>query len=482
MKNITTILFIAAMILAAGCTKEPSSQSPETGYRLVTFNCANDSKVTLNPGTKQISWHWTEYMGVYSFTAAEESAKVGKKFTSTNSSSEFSGQIVEDATKVYAVYPFYGIGTSEAVSAATETFFNCSPEGEITTTLGQTQYLVKNDVSSCSNLAACIAEFDGDGKLTGTLKNVCAYLKFTLENASTLPIRQILVESVNDAPLSGLATISFDEDGIPVVTGLESTYVVGVADNNASAFEDGTYYMTFFPANLSTGLHITMSGTDGNIYEFTTQGFTAERNQVYNLGTIDAERTATPGKMTVLLNAGTTTMVTKKSDASSYVNFTDNGYTFYNYNVWKQYGGIVFNSVSGGEKGFIEGPAIEGKILKKINVTFMSGTNLNNRTTIRVCNSTESTTMGSTRYTGNYQATGNTVADNQAVRFPLSDNTKAYFFHQFVLGTKGDREGGSVSSGATPSANTRYQLTAMASASYSCLVRFIEFVYEDAAE
>lgn len=479
MKKISTILFIAAVILVAGCSKESTSQGPHKGYRFVTFSCEPDSKVTLNSDTKQISWKWTEYMGVYSFTAEASEAAVGKKFTSTNSSSVFSGEIVENADKVYAVYPYYCLGG--AVADATETATMCTPSGTITTTLAQAQYLVKGGVNSCSNLSACVAELDGDGKLTGTMKNVCAYLKFTLANASTLPIRQILVESVNDAKLSGLATISFDEDGIPVVTGLESTYVVGMADNDASAFENGTYYMTMFPANLSSGLHITMSGTDGNIYEFTTQGFTAERNQIYNLGTIDAERTATPGKMTVLLNAGTTTMVTSKSAASSYVDFTDNGYKFYNYNVWKQYGGIVFNSVKDGAKGFIEGPAIEGKILKKINVTFMSGTDLNNKTNIRVNNSTGSTTMGKIKYTGNYQATETIIKDNMNLRFPLSDNTKAFFFHQFVLGTKGDREGGSISE-ATLSANTRCQLTAVANANYSCLVRFIEFVYEDAAE
>lgn len=479
MKNITTILFIAAMILAAGCTKEPSSQSPETGYRLVTFNCANDSKVTLNPGTKQISWHWTEYMGVYSFTAAEESAKVGKKFTSTNSSSEFSGQIVEDATKVYAVYPFYGAGYNggkETVSNATETPLECTPEGEITTTLGQTQYLVKNDVSSCSNLAACIADIDGEGNLTGTLKNVCAYLKFTLENASTLPIRQILVESVNDAKLSGLATISFDEDGIPVVTGLESTYVVGMADNNASAFEDGTYYMTFFPADLSSGLHVTLSGTDGKIYEFTTQGFTAQRNQVYNLGTVDAGRTATSGVMTVLLNAGTTTMPTAVT--SAYETFTDGGYTFGCYKVCKKYGGIYFQHTSS-NKAFIESPAIEGKVLRKINVTYMSGTDKAYKITMRVNDATGTTSAGEIKYTGNYQATETKIVDNRNLRFLLSDNTKAYFFHQFVLGEKGDREGGALSSGITLSANTKYQLAGAASSSQDCLVRFIEFVYND---
>ena len=479
MKKIFTILSVATIILAAGCTKDLSHQETQTPYRTVKFNCNAGTKVSLDTDSKQISWHWTEYLSVYSFTADASDPATGKKFTATDSSSEFSGEIIKDAAKVYAVYPFYGAGYDggkETVSAATETPLMCTPDGEITTTLGQTQYLVKDNISSCSNLAACIADIDEEGNLTGTLKNVCAYLKFTLANASTLPIRQILVESVNDAKLSGLATISFDSEGTPVVTGLESTYVVGMADNNASAFEDGTYYMTFFPADLSSGLHVTLSGTDGNIYEFTTQGFNAKRNQVYNLGTVDAGRTATPGVTTVLLNAGTTTM--PQSVPSAYTTFTDGGYEFGCYNVAKKYGGIYFNNTSSA-KAFIESPAIEGKVLRKINVTYMSGTDKAYKTTMRVNNATGTTSAGTTKYTGNYQANETKIANYKTLRFLLSDNSKAYFFHQFVLGTIGDREGGSLTSGITLSEGTKYQLAGVSSQNQYCLVRFIEFVYSD---
>lgn len=479
MKKIFTILSVATIILAAGCTKDLSHQETQTPYRTVKFNCNAGTKVSLDTDSKQISWHWTEYLSVYSFPADASDNATGKKFTATDSSSEFSGEILKDAAKVYAVYPFYGAGYNggkETVSAATETPLMCTPDGEITTTLGQTQYLVKDNISSCSNLAACIADIDEEGNLTGTLKNVCAYLKFTLANASTLPIRQILVESVNDAKLSGLATISFDSEGTPVVTGLESTYVVGMADNNASAFEDGTYYMTFFPADLSSGLHVTLSGTDGKIYEFTTQGFTAKRNQVYNLGTVDAGRTATPGVTTVLLNAASTSMPT--SAPSTYTTFTDGGYEFGCYKVCKRFGGIYFNHTSS-NKAFIESPAIKGKVLRKINVTYMSGTDKAYKITMRVNNATGNNSVGTTKYTGNYQASETKIADNKNLRFLLSDNTKAYFFHQFVLGEMGDREGGSLSAGITLSEDTKYQLAGAASSTQDCLVRFIEFVYTE---
>lgn len=488
MKKISTILFIAAVILVAGCSKEPTSQGPHKGYRFVTFSCEPDSKVTLNSDTKQISWKGTEYMGVYSFTAEASEAAVGKKFTSTNSSSVFSGEIVENADKVYAVYPYYCLGG--AVADATETATMCTPSGTITTTLAQAQYLVKGGVNSCSNMAACVAELDGDGKLTGTMKNVCAYLKFTLANASTLPIRQILVESVNDEKLSGLATISFDEDGIPVATGLESTYVVGLADHNASAFENGTYYMTMFPANLTSGLRITMSGTDGKIYEFKTQGFNAERNQIYNLGTIDAGRTATSGVTTVMLNASSTDCPTQTGftpDFSTYRTFTDNGYTFGTYMVRKNAGGFWFLCQKESKTmryGFIESPALTGKILKKVNVVFMPSpdTHINNKTFMRIQGPATGKPQlyGDNYYTGLYQATSTTGDANKTLPILLSDYSAARYFHQFVLGEKGDREGSSLSTEHTPTAGTAYQLIVNSSTQYQCLVRFIEFVYEDA--
>lgn len=496
MKKISTLLSIAAAILVAGCAKELPNFEEQTnaGYRTVTFNCAPGTKVTLNSDSKQISWHGTEYMGVYSFTAEASADATGTKFTATGGSAEFTGEIVENAVKAYAIYPFYcstysDDGGSAAVAAATETVTKCTPSGTITTSLAQTQYLVKGGVNSCSNLSACVAEIDGEGNLSGTLKNVCAYLKLTLANASTLPIRQILVESVDNAPLSGLATISFTE-GIPAVEGLESTYVVGLANHNASPFEDGTYYMTMFPANLTAGLHITLSGTDGKVYEFTTPAFNAERNKVYNLGTIDAGRTATSGVTTVMLNASDTDCPTQNGftpDFSTYSTFTDNGYTFGTYMVRKNSGAFWFFCQKENKTmrhGFIESPALTGKILKKVNVVFMPSPNssINNKTSMRIKGPATGKAQldGTNNYTGLYQATSTTVASNKTLPILLSDNSAARYFHQFVLGEKGDREGSSLSTEHTPTAGTAYQLIVDSSYTYQCLVRFIEFVYEDA--
>ena len=163
---------------------------------------------------------------------------------------------------------------------------------------------------------------------------------------------------------------------------------------------------------------------------------------------------------------------------SAYTTFTDGGYTFGCYKVCKKFGGIYFNHTSA-NKAFIESPAIDGKVLRKINVTYMSGTDKAYKITMRVNNATGTTSVGTTKYTGNYQATETSIADNKNLRFLLSDNSKAYFFHQFVLGTIGDREGGSLTSEITLSAGTKYQLAGAASSTQDCLVRFIEFVYND---
>lgn len=472
MKKIAVILSMAALI-AAGCAKEITGEVALPGYKTVTFDCGTDSKVELNAGNGQLSWSSTaaEYLGMYSFVQAdvEGDAKGSSvKFTKAAGESKFTGSIVKNAVKAYAIYPFYSSGT---VSSSTAGVMAAYGTGRYTGMLTQAQTLVKDGVNSCSNLSIGEAVIGPDGNLSGTLKNVCAYLKFKLANSATTPVCQILIESVNNKKISGLARLSFDEFGNPVSECVGSTYVIGI-NSDGSAFEDGTYYMTILPVDLTTagseGLHITMTGTDGKIYEYTTPGFIAERNKVYNLGVIDG-KSATPSLMSLYLNASETPMASSTSTSLRYLEV--GGYQVGYKTHYKSGSNYLMKN-----GGILVTPAIEGKILKKINVVFNCHSS-NQKAQMSVRYSDDPTTVGSKYLTGSWIATQTGITDNKDIKFLMTANSVAKYFHQFYLGHNGDRESGRTDL-TDPLPNTSYQL--ISNGDVNGLATAIELVYEAA--
>ncbi|MCQ2175595.1 MAG: hypothetical protein MJY80_04450 [Bacteroidales bacterium] len=474
-KNFIIISTLIVANLLTGCSRDVLTQN-QSGFKEVTFRCTPESKVVLNPTAGTLDWSSSaEYLGVYSFTAGEvdeQTTKTGAKFTKAAGSKDFTGSAVEDAVKAYAIYPFYYAVSSVASATETAGPHKCTSAGVFTTVLAQAQTLVKNGINASSNIAVCDATINSDGSLSGTMKNACSYLKFTIGNSGTRPIRQILIESVNNSKLSGLMTVSFDELGNPVAEGMESTYVLGYSSMNT--IDNGTYYMTILPGDFTTmgaeGLHVVLSATDGEIYEFTTNGFVAQRNNVYDLGTIDIERPAKQGMLSVFLNPNVTKF--GSSSESTYKTVTCEGYQF-GYVQCRQWGTGTYLFKEG---GLIVSPAIEGKALKKVNVVF-DGHESNNCAQVSIRYSATPSTPGTVYMTGTFFPESS-VKDNRALKLYLTTNTACKYFHQLRLGHNGNREQ-ERNDLTPPLANTSYQIYI---SKYNSLVSGIEFVYESALE
>lgn len=469
MKKVSLFSIIGVLAIVLCCTKE-TPVSEHSGYRNVIFDCIPETKVVLNAESGAIEWTSSaEYLGVYSFSSSDvesDAADYGKKFTKANDATAFTGDIVENAVKVFAIYPFYYSASS--VGTAEFNALKCTASGVFTTMLAQTQTLVNNGISGCANVSVCEAAVNNNGSLTGTMKNVCAYLKFKIANSSSRPIRQILVESENGSKLAGLMTVSFDSFGNPVAEGLESSCVVGYAGGNT--IEDGTYYLTILPGDFTTlgaeGLHITLSAVNGSVYEFSTPGFVAERNKVYDLGTIDAQRPSQNGKLSVFLNPGVSKM--SSTSESTYQTVSAEGYSF-GYVLCRQWGSNVYLFK---ENGFIVSPGISGKILKKINIIF-DGHNTNNCPNTSIRYSSDPGVAGDTYLTGSL-IPQSSVQDNRVMKFYFTANPVCKYFHQFYLGRNGDRES-TRNDLIVPMPDTSYQIYIKQN---NGLVSNIEFIYE----
>lgn len=469
MKKTAIILAALSAAVFSSCNKESdlSTTGIEPGFMKASFKSEAGSKAFLDG--KTIKWDSTDYLTVYSFTEGATDPAVGNIFTKTGtektSNAEFAGTIVENAAKAYAIYPtIVAAATSSTTSAlkfdpATETF---------TTVLPGAQELVADTFSAVSPILACKGDITlngGEASISGTMKNACSFIKFTIANSSTLPIRSITVKSLNGAKLSGIAEITFDENGNPVATGLEASYVSGFTADG-SAIPNGTYYLCVLPVDVSSaGLKVSLSGKNGRVYEFTTAGVKMERGDVYNIGTVDSGVTANPKLSTVFLYNPAIT-----AESSSRLSAVCDGETFYYYFLKKS--GTCF--LVRGEKDYIETPALEGKTLKEVNA-FFKNHNANASTSMGIKNATGTTALGTEYLTGTFIATTSAVTSSRALKFFQSKSGTTYYFHKFELGRNGDRESPRDDL-HDPAAGTAYQIRS--TSSNNCLVQMFELVYE----
>ena len=150
---------------------------------------------------------------------------------------------------------------------------------------------------------------------TFNFKNVCALLKITLTNNTTISRIKVVAnptltnlydQQFNYTNIAGgfTATIGSDGTATTTATGTKNTYVeLRAAGDNGKAktpLGNGTFYMVVLPAAIN-GFTLILEDKDEKVYQRVNTSRTAfARNEMYNLGSYDCT------SATTLLNSGWT--------------------------------------------------------------------------------------------------------------------------------------------------------------------------------
>ena len=182
----------------------------------------------------------------------------------------------------YAYYPSSSFDTNREVMAGNIPTVQTATDGTYPQTL---HYMTAYSTNSTFNF-----------------KNVCALLKITLTNNTTISRIKVVAnptltnlydQQFNYTNIAGgfTATIGSDGTATTTATGTKNTYVeLRAAGDNGKAktpLGNGTFYMVVLPAAIN-GFTLILEDKDGNVYQRINSSVTSfVRNKMYNLGSYD---------------------------------------------------------------------------------------------------------------------------------------------------------------------------------------------------
>ena len=190
----------------------------------------------------------------------------------------------------YAYYPSSSFDTNREVMAGNIPTVQTATDGTYPQTL---HYMTAYSTNSTFNF-----------------KNVCALLKITLTNNTTISRIKVVAnptlsamdaEAFTYTSIAGGFNATIGSDGTASVTPTketetetEETYVeLRAADDNGTikgrtSLGNGTFYMVVLPATISKGFTLILEDKDGNVYQRINSSVTSfVRNKMYNLGSYD---------------------------------------------------------------------------------------------------------------------------------------------------------------------------------------------------
>ena len=241
------LLLAAATLMLASCMEENLTPDRPADGQVTIKAVAADTK-TLLDGT-DVVWENedqikvvvdADYMYAYDFDAVTVDGAAAN-FVGTIGQSEYD--------EAYAVYP------ASAVNVDNTTW--------VTHTLAETQTGV---VTSGMNLSSALLNVEAlkNGEATATFKNALTLLQVTVPSGVA---SVALTSSALDDGLVGTASFSMNAEGA-LVSPSRATQRRTVTLSTGSELEAGTYSLLVYPGNYSS-LTLTMTGTDGAVYEST---------------------------------------------------------------------------------------------------------------------------------------------------------------------------------------------------------------------
>lgn len=258
MKKIALILSLACLSLA--CAKEaqnPDSLQEEKQVNLqqVTLVAGQEvaTKTDFNKDTGALTWKDSgEESDMAIFDGSAKQLFTHGTTTDGGTQATFSGTADVSTATWVAVHPASHAALDGANILVTFPCFQTIESG--------------GGMQSDVNTMAAQVTHDGSSNLDHfTMKNVGGLLKLTVAKAD---IKTITVSSRGGEPLTGTATLTFDGEGNPVLTPVSTkyeTFVTLCAANMATGIPTGDYFVNVFPVTMTTGLIIDMEKIDGTV-------------------------------------------------------------------------------------------------------------------------------------------------------------------------------------------------------------------------
>lgn len=487
MKKIIFMMAAAVTFMAVGCTKENAED--KTPKKMITFSAGDESVKSVLDG-KSVKWQKDDHIAIYDGTTftTDEITRYNAhmfgylsdyKFTYDPEEQNTSSNGVMDLTQTgafYAVYPCLND------SGKNTDAFELTDDGAILTTfLASRQEPEPNTFATAANISACIPTVNAeDSELQGVMKNLCGYIKFSIETAEN--IAYVKFTSNSNHKMAGRCKVYFYNDGRIILDAEENKYVYCSATGGAMA--KGTYYVAVAPDEHSKGINIMVTTVDGKVYEYNTGNITIVANQPLDFGAIDSKMSDGPTeKLSLLLDfaAGVTGLPTGKYDGETAL--TCGGYDVKVTRLYYSKGGDSYATWSSSSKdGYLKTPAIAGKVLKNVVVTFRGHTS-NCLAKLRLW------TLGADgksdkKYSGVYELVMNPTGKT-GDRYALPTMNSKYALRvshvmepNYV--TNGQDEGSPDTDAPAVAANTTYMLCN--ESSKTSRVESIELIYEPAAE
>lgn len=380
-----TFILMALAALALSCAKEneltDQNNLPQhkADYREVTITASPElvtTKTFFNKDNGTLSWNTTESdLAVYDGTALQAFAFAG----ATDGKASFTGTADVATATWTAVHPYSHASLEGGKVYVT---FPCIQEARNGGGL-------KNDM----NTMAAQVTHDGAGNIDDcVMKNVGGLLKLTVAKTG---IKTITVSSRGGQALTGKAELSFDGSGNPVLTPVATkheTFVTLKAADMSAGLAAGDYFVSVFPAAMTTGLIIDMENIDGTVASIkTSASATVNRNSDLEFSGFDTKASwYTPATTTMELKFMNTTWPfveaattsATSSDATKWAGNVerqltyapDNSILFYvNCSNYLSSNGGNGLRMGKGQGDYLLFPALPGKNLTKVDVKYVSG-------------------------------------------------------------------------------------------------------------
>ena len=478
MKKIIFMMAAAVTFMAIGCTKENiEDKTQHTEQKVITFSAGDESVKSVLDG-KSVKWQKDDRVAIYDGVNRAHMFTYNSNFKfvydkdAYNADSDFN---LAESKTYYAVYPYLNDSGKR-----TDVFTTTDEGAKVTTFLASRQMPKPNTFATAANISACIPTVDIEKQqLSGLMRNLCGYIKFSIETAEN--IAYVKFTSNSNRKMSGRCDVIFRNNGEVVVDGLENQYVY-CSSETGGAMAKGTYYVAVVPEEHAAGINIMVTTVDGHVYEYNTgRNVNVIANQPLEFGAIDSKMGNGPTeKLSILLDfvARNTNITDKTSSYSGELTLMRGDYEVIVSRLYANDSGLATWNPS--QSGYLKTPAIEGKVLKNVVVTFRGHTS-NSAAYLRLWTINDDG-KNDKKYSGVYSCVKNPNG-NYNSRYTLPTMYSKYALRvSHVMEpnktTTGQDQGNPDANAPAVAANTSYML--MNESSGASWVESIELLYEPA--
>ena len=275
--NKLAFIFGALLILFCGCSTFEEDVTDTINEDLKDLYASFDEVTrTYVENNKYLRWHEDDRLTIFYGNTLNRQYKLNG--AADDNSATFSFVPSEESStensfnNIYALYPY-------------NPDVRITEEGVITLTLPAEQTYAENSFGRGANTMLAVTENLEDTSLA--FKNACGYLKLKLYNSKGVTIQSIEVKGNNDEKIAGATTATIVFGEVPELTlsddaSTSVTLNCGEGVTLGKTADTATEFWIVLPATtFAEGLKITVTATDGKIFEkSTTNEIIIERNVI----------------------------------------------------------------------------------------------------------------------------------------------------------------------------------------------------------